>query len=69
MFLDDKSIYEIERSKLFRMSIEELEVLIGELYDRRVNRHDIEIEAYYRLAGWVLNQRTKQYDSLIFHIK
>lgn len=69
MFLDDKSIYEKERSKLFRMPIKTLETLIGELFIRRFDEHNIEVEAQYRLAGWVLIQRTKQYDSLIYHLK
>lgn len=68
MFLDDREIYQKECSRLFGMSIKKLEVLIGELYDRRVNNHDIEVEAQYRLAGWVLNQKTKQ-SSLIYHLK
>lgn len=68
MFLDDKPIYRKECSRLFRMSIEKLETLMGELYDRRVNQHDIEVEAQYRLAGWVLNQKTKA-NSLIYHLK
>lgn len=68
MFLDDRKTYGKECSRLFRMPIKKLETLIGELYDRRVNQHDIEVEAQYRLAGWVLNQRTKQ-NSLIYHLK
>jgi len=68
MFLDTKEAYAKECNRLFRMPIKKLETLIGELYDRRFNQHDIEIEAQYRLAGWVLNQRTNQH-TLIYHLK
>ena len=68
MFLDTKEAYKKECSRLFRMPIKKLETLIGELYDRRFNHHDIEIDAQYRLAGWVLNQKTNR-NSLIHHLK
>ena len=69
MFLDDGEIYKKEQVRLFRMSLSKLEKLVGELYKRRVLEHDIEVEAQYRLAGWVLNQRTKTDNSLIYHLK
>ena len=59
MFLDDIVTYKKEQIRLFRMPIKELVTLLGELYERRVMQHDIEAEAHYRLAGWVLNQREK----------
>lgn len=68
MFLDDQEAYQKECSRLLKMPIKKLETLVGELYDRRVNQHDIEVEAQYRLAGWVLNQKTKA-NSLIYHLK
>lgn len=68
MFLDDQEVYQEERSKLFKMSIEELEELVGELFIQRFDNHNIEVDAYYRLAGWVLVQKTKQHKSLIYHL-
>ena len=68
MHLDDREIYRKECNRLFRMPLKKLQALVGELYERRVNQHDIEVEALYRLAGWVLNQRTKE-SSLIYHLK
>jgi hypothetical protein len=50
------------------MSLPKLETLVGELHQRRVMDHDIEVEAQYRLAGWVLIQRTKKDNSLIYHL-
>jgi hypothetical protein len=68
MFLDDKELYMKEQKRLFRMSLSKLETLVGELHQRRVMEHDIEVEAQYRLAGWVLIQRTKKDNSLIYHL-
>jgi hypothetical protein len=68
MFLDDKELYMKEQKRLFRMSLSKLETLVAELHQRRVMEHDIEVEAQYRLAGWVLIQRTKKDNSLIYHL-
>ena len=68
MFLDTREAYAKECNRLFKMSIKKLETLIGELFIQRFEEHNIEVEAQYRLAGWVLNQKTKQ-NSLIYHLK
>ena len=62
MFLDNKEVYVEECNKLYKMSIKRLEKLIGELFIQRFEEHNIEVDAYYRLAGWVLNQRTKEHN-------
>ena len=68
MFLDTREAYRKECSRLFKMPIKKLETLIGDLFIQRFEEHNIEVEAQYRLAGWVLNQKTNR-NSLIHHLK
>ena len=69
MNLDDKVVYARERALLYRLSLSELKKYVGEMYKIRYEDQDIEIDAYYRLASFVLNQRTKTDSTLIFHMK
>ena len=50
------------------MPLDKLSLLIEELYNKRVLNHEIEYEAQHRLAGRVLNERTRSGESLIFHL-
>lgn len=69
MNLDDKVVYARERALLYRLSLSDLKKYVGEMYKIRYGDQDIEIDAYYRLASFVLTQRTKTDSSLIFHMK
>lgn len=69
MNLDNKQIYQKEMKLLHRLPLGKLKSFVGELYRARFEEHNIEEDAYYRLASHVLNQRKESRRSLIFHMK
>jgi hypothetical protein len=69
MNLDNKENYQKELRLLHRLPINKLKSFVGELYITRYEVQDIEVDAYYRLASYVLNQRKEDRQSLIFHLK
>jgi len=69
MNLDNKETYQRELRLLHRLPINKLKSFVGELYITRYEVQDIEVDAYYRLASYVLNQRKENRQSLIFHLK
>jgi len=69
MNLDNKEIYQREMKMLHRLSLGKLKQYVGELNKIRYDDQDIEVDAYYRLASHVLNQRKENRQSLIFHLK
>lgn len=69
MNLDDKALYESEQKKLLKMSVPQLEKLLEELYEERFNKHNIELDVYYRLVSQVRNIKTRTGKSLIFHMQ
>ena len=69
MNLDSKENYQREMKLLHRLPLGELKSFVGELYRTRFEEHNIEEDAYYRLASHVLNQRKEGRQSLIFHMK
>ena len=69
MNLDNKENYQKELRLLHRLPINKLKSFVEELYITRYEVQDIEVDAYYRLASYVLNQRKEDRQSLIFHLK
>ena len=69
MNLDNKENYQREMRLLYRLSLDKLKSFVGEMHKLRYDNNDIEIDAYYRLASHVLNQRKEDRQSLIFHMK
>lgn len=69
MHLDDKEIYEREYIRLHRMPHQELEQLVACLGKKRYDEQDIEVDAHFRMASAVLNQKVRTGGSLIFHMK
>ena len=69
MNLDNRENYQREMNLLYKLPLGKLKSFVGELYQTRFEEHDIEIDAYYRLASHVLNQRKEGRQSLIFHMK
>lgn len=64
-----KEEYAQERSRLNKMPIWRLQVLLGELYQQRYEQNDITVENLHRLASSVYIQRTRRAPSLLFHLK
>lgn len=58
-----------ERSRLLGMKSKDLEKLLGQLYEKRYVEQDINYESYYRLVSHVYIQKTREGQSLIFHLK
>lgn len=58
-----------ERTKLNKLSISELEKLMGVLGKRRFDENDISVENEFRMASSVYLQKTKSNTSLRFHLK
>ena len=69
MNLDNRENYTKEQILLHRLPLTKLQKLVGELFQLRYEENDIEVDAYYRLASFVLNQRKENRQSLIFHLK
>ena len=69
MNLDNRENYQRETELLCRLPLSKLKAFVGELYQIRFEDQDIEVDAYYRLASHVLNQRREDRQSLIFHMK
>ena len=69
MNLDNKENYQREMRLLYRLPLGKLKSFVRELYQTRFEEQDIEVDAYYRLASHVLNQRKEDRQSLIFHMK
>ena len=69
MKLDSKENYQRELKLLHRLPLDKLGKFVGEMYKVRFEDNDIEVDAYYRLASFVLNQRKENRQSLIFHLK
>jgi len=69
MNLDNKQTYQREMKLLYRLSLDKLKSYVAELHKIRFEDQDIEVDAYYRLASHVLNQRREDKQSLIFHLK
>ncbi len=67
--LDNKENYQREMKLLYKLSLDKLKSFVGELYKIRFEDHDIEVDAYYRLATHVLTQRKENRQTLIFHMK
>lgn len=66
---ETKRDYLTERKKLSILPIDELEVLLRELFNKRYIEQDINYESYYRLASSVHSQRSSQGHALVFHLK
>ena len=58
-----------ERTKLNKLSIPDLEKLMGVLGKRRFDDNDISVENEFRMASSVYLQKTKSSGSLRFHLK
>ena len=69
MNLDNRENYQREMNLLYKLPLGKLKSFVGELYQTRFEEHNIEEDAYYRLASYVLNQRKEGRQSLIFHMK
>jgi hypothetical protein len=69
MNLDNKENYQRELKLLHKLSLDKLGRFVGEMHKVRYEDNDIEVDAYYRLASYVLNQRKENRQSLIFHLK
>jgi hypothetical protein len=69
MNLDNRENYLKEKRLLKRMSLSNLQRLVGELHNIRYIDHDVEVHAYHRLASSVLLERSNSGKSLIFHLK
>jgi len=69
MNLDSRRVYFKTQEDLLSIPLSKLKQLAGELFRRRFEDHDIEIDAYYRLAASVLIQRTSKGSTLIYHMK
>lgn len=69
MNLDNKENYQKEMRLLYRLPINKLKEFVKELYHTRFEVQNSEVDAYYRLASHVLNQRKEDRQSLIFHLK
>jgi hypothetical protein len=69
MNLEKQEAYNTEQIRLRKMSIAKLQAWVGVLFRRRYEEYDIRVEAQYRLASLVLNQRTRQGTSLIYHLE
>ena len=69
MNLDNRENYQREMRLLYRLPLGKLKSFVGELYQTRFEEHDIEIDAYYRLASHVLNKRRGRRQLLTFHMK
>jgi hypothetical protein len=69
MNLDNKENYHREMKLLYRLPLGKLKSFVGELYQTRYEEQDIEVDAYYRLATHVLNQRREKRQLLTFHLK
>ena len=69
MNIDSREIYQREMNLLYKLPLGKLKAFVGELYQTRFEEHNIEEDAYYRLASHVLNQRKEGRRSLIFHLK
>ena len=69
MNLDSREIYQRELRLLHRLPLDKLGKFVGEMHKVRFEDNDIEVDAYYRLASFVLNQRKENRQSLIFHLK
>ncbi len=69
MNLDNRENYQREMRLLYRLPLSKLKSFVGELYQTRFEEQDIEVDAYYRLASHVLNQRKENRQTLLFHMK
>lgn len=58
-----------ERKELSKLSVTQLEKLLGELGKRRYEEYDISIENKHRIASSVYLQKVRKGDSLIFHLR
>lgn len=67
--LDNRETYLQERAKLLKLSLNQLEVILKDLFIRRFEKHEIEVEAYYRIVSHVYNHKARNGTSLIFHLK
>ena len=63
-----KEDYFVERRKVSRLSTNQLEKLLGELYEKRYVEQDINCESYYRLVSSVYVHRTRDNKALTFHL-
>jgi len=69
MNLDSRSNYIRERDLLFKLPMNNLKQFVGELHHIRYEDQDIEVDAYYRLASLVLNQRTNSRHNLLIRLQ
>ena len=69
MNLDNRENYLKERALLFNLPLLKLKKYVAEMHKIRYDDNDIEVEAEYRLASFVLTRRTRSGSSLIFHMK
>ena len=69
MVLDDREAYMNLQRKLRRLPIQELKNKVASLHEKVYLQHDINHHSEFRLASAVLLDRTKNGDSLIYHLK
>ena len=69
MVLDDREAYLSLQKKLHRIPIQELKNKVADLHEKVYYEHDIDYHSEFRLASAVLIDRTKNGDSLIYHLK
>ena len=58
-----------QRVQLSRLSLSDLEKLMGMLGKRRFDENDVSVENEFRMASSVYLQKTKSNTSLRFHLK
>ena len=69
MVLDDREPYMSLQKKLHKIPIQELKNKVVDLHEKVYYQHNIEYHSEFRLASAVLLDRTKNGDSLIYHLK
>jgi len=58
-----------ERKELSKLSVAQLEKLLGELGKRRYEDYDISIESKHRITSSVYLQKVKKGGTLVFHLR
>lgn len=69
LIFESKEEYLLERTKLSDLKSEDLEKLLGQLYQKRYVEQDVDYESYYRLVSSVYTQRKMDSRKLLFHMK
>lgn len=69
MVLDDKEAYLGLQRKLRRLPIQDLKNKVASLHQKVYYEHDINYSSEFRLASAVLIDRTRNGESLIYHLQ